>query len=331
MRRRLGPPLAAFLLLCACLAPFSATLRPAHAAQTPAYLALGDSISFGVGATRPASDGFVALTTEELRKSDRYKDRGLELVNLSAPGATSDDLLLSGGQLDRAVQEITDRKTKTSTQDDDVEVITVNIGGNDLLALASPGSPCSADAFGEACQGALGKTLSNVQNGVSQVISGLRQAAPSVPIIVLDLYNPYSGTGQPQEAVADIAVQQVNGVIRAAVSDPDAGVQLVSLYQTFQGRGKSWIAADGLHPNNNGHRVISELVLARIQGRAPAIPAELLAQAVAPTSQPSGQPAPGSADDSGGEPTWLILATAIPAAFIAGAVITGVYFLARGR
>ena len=105
MPSRFLPPLAAFLFL-ASLALASATA--VRAQQPPAYLALGDSLAFGVGADNPAAQGYVGLTTAKLRLS-KYSGTGLELVNLSAPGATSSDLLQPGGQLDRALTEIQSR------------------------------------------------------------------------------------------------------------------------------------------------------------------------------------------------------------------------------
>src|SRR4030067_472831 len=102
--RRLLPLLAAFVSL-ALLAP-----APAAAQEAPAYIAIGDSLAFGVGASDPASGGYVALTYGTLRSSERYRDRGLELVNLGLPGATSSDLLLPGGQLERALDEIRERQ-----------------------------------------------------------------------------------------------------------------------------------------------------------------------------------------------------------------------------
>ena len=56
---RLLPPLAAFFSLPP--SPLAARRQRAHAAETPAYIALGDSLAFGVGAANPAAEGYVAL------------------------------------------------------------------------------------------------------------------------------------------------------------------------------------------------------------------------------------------------------------------------------
>ena len=105
MGSRFLPPLAAFLFLGLALSP---ALTPLAQAQTPAplYLALGDSLAFGVGADSPADQGYVGLTAEALRDSERFAESGLDLVNLSAPGRRAADLLEPEGQLERALAEI---------------------------------------------------------------------------------------------------------------------------------------------------------------------------------------------------------------------------------
>src|SRR3989304_3507225 len=121
MGRLLLPLLAAFLSL-ALLAP------EAQAKATPAYIALGDSLASGVGASDPPSrapapggrppppprPGYVGLTLDALRRSERYRERGLELFNLSVPGATSSDLLIAGGPLETALQEIARRREEAA-------------------------------------------------------------------------------------------------------------------------------------------------------------------------------------------------------------------------
>src|SRR2546425_12090295 len=113
------PLLAAFLSLALLLAG-GLSGQPVLAEEPPAYIAIGDSIAFGVGVTNPSSMGYVGLTAEALRTSERFRDRGLTLVNLSVPGATSADLLLPGGQLENAIAEIERRQSDGITADDKV-------------------------------------------------------------------------------------------------------------------------------------------------------------------------------------------------------------------
>ena len=324
MVQRFLPPLAAFLFFGVLVL---GSAPGAGAAETPAYMALGDSLAFGVGAENPSVGGYVPLAAQTLRRSERYRARGLEMINLSAPGATSADLLLPGGQLDRALAEIEARRDEPGN-DDDVEIISIDIGGNDLLALASSDSPCLSDTASEPCRQLIIDMLGNLQRNLTQVLSDIRQEAPNARVYVVNLYNPYSGTGDPRELIANVAVQQVNGVLSAVASDPDLEAHLVSVYDLFLGRGSQWVANDGIHPNNDGHRVIAEVLLASVEGRAVALPEDL---AAVPTEAPAdgGQlPAPRDDSDDG---DVFVLAVAVAIAFIAGALLTATYFFARGR
>lgn len=328
MGRLLLPPLAAFFLLALVVSPQNS---PGHAAaaETPAYIALGDSIAFGVGAPQPRTGGYVALVHGALQTSERYRDRGLQLVNLAVPGATAEDLLIPGGQVDSAVAEIRAREEEDAAGNDDVEIISVNIGGNDLLQLATPGSPCFESVGSDACVDEFGGVLSSVQENLSEALSRLREAAPDAGIYLLDLYNPYSGTGDARETIADLAVQNLNGIIGANAANEDLKVRLASVFQLFRGRGLQWISADGIHPNEDGHRVLGEVLLATIDNREPLIPAELLEQTPAPAASPTdGLPDLRPDNDSGtGWLVWLF----VPLAFAGGAVLATAYFIARGR
>src|SRR5438105_1064371 len=327
MGHRLLPIVAAFLFwgLVAPVAGSSGTQ------QAPVYLALGDSLAFGVGASNPLGTGYVARVYQSLEGSERYRQGGLDLINLSVPGAKSSDLQAAGGELDSALKVIGERQQHALPAANDVEIITIDIGGNDLLALVAPGSPCLQSASVEPCRAAFGDVLSSIQNNLMETIRRLRQAAPEAIIVVVDLYNPFSGTGDLREPIAELGVRQANGVIGAVLASTELQARAASVFQLFSGRGGQWIAPDGIHPNDNGHAVIAEAVLAAIAGREPAIPNSLLSMSPGATSAPL-QPntVTDSNNDSGGVSVSVFLA-GIAVAFAAGLVVCGAYFIARGR
>lgn len=321
MGARLLPPLAAFLFLGLAFGGPKA----AHAQEAPAYLALGDSLAFGLGATNPAAEGYVGLVAFALQQSDRYAESGLEVVNVSAPGATSADVLEPDGQLDQALAEIAER-AEDDTGGNEVDIISIDVGGNDLLALQEADSPCVDSTSSESCQDALGRTLSGLQDNLTTILTELRDAAPEAPIFVIGLYNPYSGTDDTRELIGNIGVQQVNGVTSAVAADETLGVEFVDVFELFEGRGAQWIASDGIHPNDDGYRVLAEALLAAVQGRPVVLPSDLGAS---PTAA-SVTPASGDSD-SGGDVDVLVLMILLPLAFVGGVVLSTVYFVARGR
>ena len=327
--QRLLPLLAAFLSL-ALLAP-----PPVAAKEAPAYVALGDSLTFGVGASDPVTGGFVAITYDALRKSERYRDRGLDLINLGVPGATSADLLLPGGQLERAVNEIIERQEDTSSSDDNVEIITVGIGGNDVLALATPDSPCVADPLASECQVLFEEMLALLEENLTPVLRGLREVAPRAKIVVLDLYSPLSGRGDAAELIADFAVRGINDLTQSVVSQTEFGADLASVYPLFRGRAAQLVADDQIHPNDEGHALMGEVVLATIEGREPVLPKDLMTPATVEeiSALPLGQGGlqPLAQDDDDGSNLALLLAIAIPASLLGAAAVAGVYLAARGR
>ena len=94
------------------------------------YVALGDSLAVGVGATEPEEEGYVP----------QFKKRATanaDLVNLAVSGEDS-RTFISSLQLERAVAAIADPSTNT-------KVVTLGIGANDLLAVLAPGKPCTVD------------------------------------------------------------------------------------------------------------------------------------------------------------------------------------------
>src|SRR5712692_5050489 len=83
---------------------------------TGVYLALGDSLTAGNGASDRNETAFVPLVHKALGPD-------VQLLNLGVPGDTSNDLL-NGGPLDRAIAEIEQRKND-SIAGNEVTVVTL--------------------------------------------------------------------------------------------------------------------------------------------------------------------------------------------------------------
>jgi lysophospholipase L1-like esterase len=248
------------------------TATPAEAGGL--YLALGDSIAVGQGASDPATKGYVALVAEALRQ--QHGD-SLEVMNLAVGGATTQDLI--DEQLAPALEQLRTRS--------DVRALTITIGGNDLNEIQdSPDAAvCLADPLSEECP--IPEVLAGTRDRLTRILSEILDITSPRTAVVIQLYpNLFSGTGHEFEYAASVAFDFLNVTINAVadlqasgVADPVAG---------FTGRGNELTnipnTPPDFHPNDAGYRVIADAFL-----RTMALPVP--AQAT-PTAPPATTPTP---------------------------------------
>jgi len=237
----------------------------------PLYIALGDSLAVGDGASDPSSTAYVPLFHEYLREALDNPD--LALMNLGHGGDTSADLI-EHGHLAEAVDEIRARNFDESP-DNDVEVVTLDIGGNDLLglffSLVIPGTCPDVETFlAEAeCLNAFQDALDGLRENFDQALAELGQADPDLLVLTADLYNPFSGSGLPLDELAESALEGregspveegLNDVIRSIAGEH--GVALADWYGSFQGKSAEFIAPDRIHANDAGYRAMTDALIA---------------------------------------------------------------------
>lgn len=230
------------------------------------YLALGDSLSEGIGATDERRRGWVALTAIGLGPA-------YELLNLGVAGDDSRELI-EDGPLDRALAEIASR-AGDGVPGNEVAVITLEIGGNDLLDIyfdvVIPGDcPTVAESLQRPeCVRLLEDALARYRPNLDYTLDTLQAAAPGAPIFLMTLYNPFSGGSTVLDEFGVLALEGregtvfpegLNDIIRSeAASHP--GVVLVEWYPLFIGKQREYISQDFIHPNDTGHRVMADAVL----------------------------------------------------------------------
>ncbi|MCH8051486.1 MAG: hypothetical protein IIC86_05650, partial [Chloroflexi bacterium] len=241
----------------------TATATPRPAGPRPLYLALGDSLSVGVGASDEPTRGWVGLVSAALPEWD--------LSNLGVSGDDSGELLF-GGPLDEALRLIALRATDAEAGNE-VGAITLEIGGNDLLdiyfELVIPGDcPSVIEALQrEACVTALESALAAYRSNLTETLERLIEAAPETPIFLMTLYNPFSGEGTVLDEIGVLTLEGqegtpfpkgLNDIIREAGAE--AGVILVEWYEPFLGKKSEYISFDLIHPNDAGHAVMAAAV-----------------------------------------------------------------------
>jgi lysophospholipase L1-like esterase len=247
------------LTICGVLLVTQFAAPRVQAAPTVLYTALGDSIGFGLFA--PIGDGY-APTYDRLVEAD--SGAVVNRINLSVPGWTSSDLLraIKGNLLFRL-------SVATST------IVTVNIGGNDLLGGRSAYKDrrcCGADN-----QDCLRTGVAVFKANFNAILAEVRSLRGSRNTIIrtMDVYNPFVNEDRaqntwPNDQGNDFQVfkpylDAINGQI--AETATARNIPYARVYMAFNGPNGDidpsylgLLAFDGLHPNGRGHRLIANLL-----------------------------------------------------------------------
>jgi lysophospholipase L1-like esterase len=254
------------------------TPRPVFAAPERYYLALGDSLTYGMqpakahaGLPPSAFDtGFVDVFARRLRTLAPR----LRVVNYGCPGESTVTFVVGGcpwltlgralhngfhgAQLDAALAFLRAHPSEVSP-------ITLNLGSND------------ADAFAAACKQSFACVRARAQRFQTQftsrlgsILRRLRVAAPKAEIIVVGVWNNDLATirqSDPLYRRFDLTIARVAAAARAYFADP---FPLFDPQGSFARRKAricaftficSWNPLDG-HPTDAGYRAIATAIFA---------------------------------------------------------------------
>jgi lysophospholipase L1-like esterase len=259
---------------------------PAGAADDPTitneagdswYLALGDSLAAGYQPIGREEDDHKTRASypDQLWLMARQQYPNLQLRNLACPGADTESIRQDyprcsyehGSQLDEALWFIEEHR-------DELAFITIDIGFNDF--------ECS-DAM--AC---LLPGLSAMQQRLPSILEELQAAAPDVPIVGMNVYDPFLAMWFDEETRAlsgqsVVAIQLVNATLddiygEAGIPVADVGAAFdITDWETLvpmAGHGdvprnvallceRTWLCHEpplgpDRHPNTLGFRVMAE-------------------------------------------------------------------------
>jgi lysophospholipase L1-like esterase len=208
--------------------------RPARAGERR-ILVLGDSLARGTGDS--SGKGFAVDVLQAWRK------RGpAELTRLGVGGTESPEV--------RTLAESPAVRARAAEAD----LILLSVGGNDLSHAASAFSARSATELSDSVTQARDRYVENLRG----ILRALREANPTAPILVVGLYDPFSGEAGPGRLGSSVVLQWNTLAAETALAFP--GVQVVPTFDIFQGRSDR-LAADRYHPNREGYRLIAERML----------------------------------------------------------------------
>lgn len=187
------------------------------------YMALGDSLVAGYGAL-PVTQGYVyRLYREEVFDKIPH----ILFSNAGVPGVTSKQVL--DHQVPQAIEAFRP------------SVITITVGGNDLLRILKGENP--------------NLVLSEFQANFALILGTLRSALPNARIYVSNLYTI------PQIAGANDVVPVFNEIVAGVAAM--YSVPVADVYSAFLGRRglllieRPGAATDEVHPTNAGYAVIA--------------------------------------------------------------------------
>ncbi len=192
------------------------------------YVALGDSLAVGVGAHKGYVDRYAAYITTDTGAQ-------LNLVNLGRSGQTSSELL-------HALRN--DPSTRRALGR--AEVITFNIGINDLghAGEAYESGTCGGNDNRHCLRTAVERDKGNWDAIISELL-GLRSTDEALVRTVGIGYTP------PVDEVFKPYLNQVNRHIAITAAENE-----IPYAQPYLDEG--YINPDGVHPNDNGYKVIAD-------------------------------------------------------------------------
>jgi lysophospholipase L1-like esterase len=235
LKKVLGKTLLA-VALCGTFAAHAD--QPWTFANNTRYLAMGDSLTAGYGAT-PMTNGYAYQLYEE----GAYDAMTNTIfANAAVPGATSAQVL--------AYQVPLATQSGFAPQ-----VITMTVGGNDLFAILAGADPLTV--------------LFTYQGNLASILGQLCVALPGTRIYVANLYS-IQNFPVPVEPVIQAFNQVVAGVAAFSNATTCGGrVKVADVYSEFAGNqngllliNRNGASPDQVHPSNAGHRAIEKAFLA---------------------------------------------------------------------
>jgi lysophospholipase L1-like esterase len=199
------------------------------------HLALGDSIihGFGVGETENLVYKFSDQLGQEINKTVHF-------VNKGKNGLTSTELnnLIQDGVFDEEIAKS--------------DIITINIGGNDVLKTARKKDYYEAVKSFDTLQSTFTKNL----NEISDIIKTIN---PKATIVLLELYNPLPSEHQFAELAESLLPKWNINIYEVAKEIPSSIV--VHTTKVINSENPQNLSYDGVHPNSAGYAAITKQML----------------------------------------------------------------------
>ncbi|WP_099355414.1 SGNH/GDSL hydrolase family protein [Fredinandcohnia onubensis] len=222
----------------------------------PSLVALGDSITFGWNLyegenpdkSKPSAHAF----------PNYILGGGFDVTNLSHRGWTSSDLLAKFTSDPSYLPAIAQ-----------ADVITLNIGNNDLLQAAevskllTEGQQLTPEKIAEITQKIEAASLQLASN-LAQIMGAIRGVNQEAPILFYNAYNPFGAHIEQivpnLHTMGEMIITNVNQKVIAPVAASVPGTILVDAYSAYNGKQAAYILPfPDVHPTIEGQKALASL------------------------------------------------------------------------
>ncbi|WP_214847985.1 SGNH/GDSL hydrolase family protein [Exiguobacterium sp. s193] len=200
------------------------------------YVALGDSLTRGVGASN--GNSYAALVGQELVKENTVE----RFQNLAVSGARTEDLL----------KQLKQKEVLRSLRQ--AKVISVTIGGNDLFNRGEGVANFNAKKTAA--------TITTAQSNLNKTFKILRAENPDAVIFYVGLYNPFRANENGE--AFDAIVQNWNAESRQLGLKYD--IEVIDTFNLVRDV-KRDLSSDQFHPNDSTYEQIAKAALLAVNKR----------------------------------------------------------------
>jgi lysophospholipase L1-like esterase len=196
-------------------------------------LGLGDSLTRGIGDTD--GKGYLVRVKEKLEKMDQSQ---LSLINLAVSGQISSQL----------VTKVKEPQVQALIKQ--AKWITITIGSNDLFR--SNGRQVETIDLA-----ATKKSLISYQQNLTQILTSLRSQNQTAKIILLGIYNPFSGL-ENEKMTSQLVADWNRAILQVTANYKN--VIVVPTFDLFQVHNQKYLSSDHFHPNDIGYQRVADRI-----------------------------------------------------------------------
>ncbi len=204
------------------------------------YLVIGDSIAHGEGIANPGEACYGRMVANT---------NGYNYRNLGIDGITTSDLLL-------LINSSSEMKNEIKKAD----IISVSIGGNNFLRSNLLWLLVTI-VFGNLDE--VNKTADGIYDDLGKIIPAIKELNPDAVILMQTVYNPWKAAWI--SGIYQKGVDALNSAIRRYLKDNPGSYEIVDVAAAFAASDKDLIAADTIHPNGEGNKLIAKTVLKKLK------------------------------------------------------------------